>query len=84
MQPSRSLHAPFLPSRLANGSAEFVDAREVAPAAANETMFKGAGPGAGRAYRADSGSGRLPAAAPCQSATGLRGAFSTPPGGSGY
>ncbi|KAL6776630.1 GGT1 [Auxenochlorella protothecoides x Auxenochlorella symbiontica] len=30
----------FILVRLANGSAEFVDAREVAPAAANETMFK--------------------------------------------
>lgn len=30
------------PCRLPNGTAECIDAREVAPAAANETMFVGA------------------------------------------
>lgn len=31
----------FMVVRLPNGTAEVVDAREVAPAAANETMFQG-------------------------------------------
>ena len=31
----------FLVVRLPNGTAEAIDAREVAPAAANETMFQG-------------------------------------------
>lgn len=39
---------------MADGTAEFIDAREVAPAAANETMFVGEGWAAG-----DSGSWAL-------------------------